>query len=191
MIDNNNVQIPKVTFDINGELVMDASATSSKNDFDFLNGNHTVYHKKLKSRLKNNNEWYEFEGTHSQELILNGGGNIEQQKMIDDDGKPIEGTAIRLFNPKTKLWSIYWADSKNVKLDPPVVGSFENKIAHFFTKDIFNNKKILVAFQWNARETAAPIWRQAFSDDNGQTWEWNWYMYFSKIEINKAKKTKG
>ena len=182
MIDNNNVQIPKVSFDNDGELIINASATSSKNDFDFLNGNHTVHHKKLRSRLNQSNEWFEFDGTHNQALILNGGGNIEQQKMIDNDGNPIEGTAIRLFNPQTKLWSIYWADSKNGILDPPVIGSFENKIAHFFTKEKKKKKSILVVFQWDARETTAPIWRQAFSDDNGKTWEWNWYMYFSKID---------
>lgn len=183
MINNNNIEIPKLIFDTDGELIITASATSSKNDFDFLNGNHTILHKKLKSRLTNNNEWLEFEGTHSQEFILNGIGNIEQQKMIDNDDNPIEGVAIRLFNPQTKLWNIYWADSKHGKLDPPVVGSFENGLAHFFTKDIFVNKKILVAFQWDARETKTPIWSQAFSDDNGKTWEWNWYMYFSKLTV--------
>lgn len=183
MIDKNNLEIPKVTFDANGELVIVSSETSSKNDFDFLNGKHVVLHKKLKSRLTNCNEWIEFEGTHSQEPILNGVGNLEQQKMTDNDGNPIEGAAIRLFNTENKLWSIYWADSKNGKLDPPVVGAFENKVAHFFTKDIFNNKKIIVAFQWDAREAKTPIWRQAFSDDNGKTWEWNWFMYFSKTKV--------
>ncbi|MEO5942441.1 MAG: hypothetical protein ABIP30_10035 [Ferruginibacter sp.] len=181
MPNTNTIEIPKLNFDADGELIITASATSSKHDFDFLNGKHSVLHKKLKSRLTNNNEWIEFEGTHSQELILNGVGNVEQQKMVDNDGEPMEGAAIRLFNMQTKLWNIYWADSKNGKLDPPVAGSFENNIAHFFTKDIFDNKKILVAFQWDAREIKTPIWRQAFSDDNGKTWEWNWYMYFSML----------
>jgi len=27
-----------------------------------------------------------------------------------------------------------------------------------------------------------PIWRQGFSNDDGQTWEWNWYMYMSKVD---------
>ncbi|MEP6676982.1 MAG: hypothetical protein ABJA78_17600 [Ferruginibacter sp.] len=180
MTNNHHIEIPTVVFDADGELIITASATSSKHDFDFLNGNHIVQHKKLKSRLTNNNEWIEFKGTHSQELILNGVGNVEQQKMIDTEGNPIEGAAIRLFNLQTKLWNIYWADSQNGKLDPPVVGSFENKIAHFFNRDIFDDKQILVVFRWDAREANTPVWSQAFSDDNGRTWEWNWYMHFSK-----------
>ena len=34
-----------------------------------------------------------------------------------------------LFNPKNKLWSIYWADSNQGVLQPPVLGSFENNVA--------------------------------------------------------------
>jgi hypothetical protein len=33
-----NIEIPKVNFDSNGELIIRASPTSSKYDFDFLKG---------------------------------------------------------------------------------------------------------------------------------------------------------
>jgi hypothetical protein len=86
-----------------------------------------------------------------------------------------------LFNPKTRLWSIYWADSNEGILQPPVVGSFDNGIGHFLTKDIFKGKNIFVLFRWDVRDKEKPVWSQAFSDDHGKTWEWNWYMYFSRI----------
>ena len=111
--------------------------------------------------------------------VLNGIGNIDNF-LATFDGEPFEGMTVRLFNTNTKLWSIYWADSNEGKLDLPVLGSFENNIAHFFTKDIFEGKPILVVFRWDARDKENPIWSQAFSDDNGMNWEWNWYMYFSK-----------
>jgi hypothetical protein len=76
---------------------------------------------------------------------------------------------VRLFDPKTRLWSIYWADSNGGKFDPPVVGSFENNVGHFFTKDIFNGKAILVIFRWDARDKENPTWSQAFSEDSGKT----------------------
>jgi len=53
------------------------------------------------------------------------------------------------------------------------VGSFENKIGHFFCKDTFNGKKIIVVFRWDVRNPNLPVWSQAFSPDNGKTWEWN------------------
>ena len=40
-----------------------ASATSSKNDFDFYEGKWNIHNRKLKSRLNNCTEWLEFEAT--------------------------------------------------------------------------------------------------------------------------------
>ena len=60
--------------------------------------------------------------------------------------------------------------------------SFENNIGHFFTKDIMKGKRVLLVFRWDTRDKENPIWSQALSEDNGITWEWNWYMYMSKIK---------
>lgn len=175
------IQIPKIQINENGEPQVTASATSSKHDFDFFEGKWNLQNKKLTSRLNNCTEWREFHSSQEMYRILNGMGNIDNF-LATFDGEPFEGLSLRLFNPKTRLWSIYWADSNSGKLDPPVVGSFENNIGHFFTKDIFNGKNILVVFRWDARDKDNPIWSQAFSDDGGQNWEWNWYMYMSRIK---------
>lgn len=180
MTNNDTLSIPELKFDTNGELEIVASPSSSKNDFDFFEGKSKIQNKKLKSRLSNCSEWIEFESTQKMYKVLNGIGNIDNF-LATFNGEPFEGMTVRLFNPKTRLWSIYWADSNEGKLDPPVVGSFENNIGHFFTKDIFNGKKIFVVFRWDARDKDNPVWSQAFSDDNGKTWEWNWYMYMKKI----------
>ena len=124
-------------------------------------------------------EWIEFEAYQEMRTLLNGIGNIDNFKATVE-GKPFEGMTLRLFNPLTKLWSIYWADSNKGVLDPPVVGSYENKIGTFYGKDIFNNKEILVKFNWDKTDPENPVWSQAFSEDNGKTWEWNWYMYMTR-----------
>lgn len=163
-----------------GDLVISPSPTSSSSDFNFLVGEHHVHHKKLKSRLVNSSDWIEFDGTHSQELILNGIGNLEQHEMMGLDGKPLAGMALRLFDPETRIWSIYWSDSRSGKLDVPMRGSFENNIGYFFAKDEYAGNSILVQFKWDASDPVKPVWSQAFSKDGGNTWEWNWYMYFTK-----------
>jgi hypothetical protein len=181
MEENNTLALPKINFDTSGELLITASATSSKDDFDFLQGKWEIRNRKLKSRLNDCNEWLEFGARQEMHKALNGIGNIDRF-FANFNGDPFEGLTIRLFNPNTKLWSIYWADSNEGKLDPPVVGSFENKVGHFFTKDTFNAKNILVVFRWDVQDKNNPIWSQAFSADDGKTWEWNWYMYISKIK---------
>jgi len=37
-----------------------------------------------------------------------------------------------------------------------------------------------VKFKWDKTDPDRPEWSQAFSDDEGRTWEWNWYMYMTK-----------
>lgn len=174
------LKIPELNFDANGDLIIRASSSSSKHDFDFYEGKWRLHNRKLKSRLNNCSEWTEFESTQEMYKVLNGIGNVDNY-LATFDGVPFEGMSVRLFNPKTRLWSIYWADSNEGVLQPAVVGSFDNHVGHFFTKDIFNERKILVVFRWDVRNREKPIWSQAFSEDNGKTWEWNWYMYFERF----------
>ena len=181
MANNKTMDIPPIHIDAAGELIITATSSSSKHDFDFFEGRWKLHNKKLKSKLNNCTEWIEFESTQEMYKILNGIGNIDNF-LATYDGQPFEGMTVRLFDPKTNLWSIYWADSNNGKLDPPVLGSFENNIGHFFTKDIFDEKNILVVFRWDATDRDNPVWSQAFSADNGKTWEWNWFMFMSKIK---------
>lgn len=156
------------------------SEGSSENDFDFLPGPWNVANRKLKTRLENSDDWAEFEAILEMKKVINGLGNFETFKA-DIDGKPFEGMAVRLFNPKTRLWSIYWADSNFGVLDEnPVVGSFDGAIGKFYAQDTFNGQAITVLYQWDKTDPNAPIWSQAFSTSAGETWEWNWFMTLSR-----------
>lgn len=166
-------------FNRSGDLEIVPSRTSSPEDFDFLIGKWKVHNRKLKSRLSSCSEWSEFEAQVDCRKILNGFGNFDSfQTMVD--GRPFEGMSLRLFNPETRLWSIYWASSESVVLDVPQVGSFENKIGSFYARDAYEGKEIIVQFRWDASNSITPVWSQAFSPDHGQTWEWNWYMTFQR-----------
>ncbi len=159
------------------------SPTSSQNDFDFLQGKWKVHNRKLKLRLAGNNEWSEFESELHMRKTLNGFGNVESYYALFD-GKPFEGMAIRLFDPQTKLWTIHWIDSNGCTMDKyPVTGSFENGLGKFYATDIFNNMPIVVLYQWDTIDPLHPKWSQAFSDDNGYTWEWNWEMVLTRLDI--------
>jgi len=35
-------------------------------------------------------------------------------------------------------------------------------------------------FEWDKSDLQKPIWSQAFSTDQGKTWEFNWYMTFTR-----------
>jgi len=174
------LRVPQLTFDSNHVLVISPSKTSSQVDFNFFEGKWSLHNKVLKVKPDGTKSWTEFDATQELRIILNGIGNIDNFLAIRD-GQPFEGMTLRLFNPQTKLWSVYWADSKYGTLYlPPVVGSFENKVGHFFSQDDFKGKKFITVYRWDARDPERPAWSQATSDDDGKTWEWNWFMYFRK-----------
>jgi hypothetical protein len=163
------------------DLLITSSTTSSPKDFDFLEGKWKVHNRKLKTRLSNSNDWEEFESTLHMKRTLNGMGNVENY-YATFDGQMFEGMAVRLFNPPTKLWTVYWMDTGSMTMDRhPVTGSFESGLGKFYAKDSFNGKDIVVLYQWDATNPKQPIWSQAFSTDNGQTLEWNWEMKLSKL----------
>ena len=173
------MEIPKLAFDKQGDLIVVATPTSSKNDFDFYVGNWTVRNKKLKTRLNNCTEWDEFLTTVKMFKTLNGFGNIDNI-YTSFDGIPFEGMSVRFFNTDSKLWSIHWADTNTLALDKPTVGSFGKDFGYFFSKDKMNGQAVIIVYRWDIRDKDNPIWSQAFSADNGQTWEWNWFMYFTR-----------
>jgi hypothetical protein len=173
-------QLDKIKFTPTGELDIQPSANSSEHDFDYLIGKWKLNDKKLKSRLTHSTEWIEYESTVENTKLLQGIGSMDIYRATFD-GKPFEGVALRLFNPKTKLWSIYWADSNLGVMDPPMVGSFDGNIGKFYCKDKFNGKDIIVVFYWDKTDPENPVWSQAFSPDNGDTWEWNHTILHIKL----------
>ena len=108
--------------------VMHAMGTA--HDFDFLFGRWAVHNRRLRRRLAGSGEWEEFSADHVARPLLDGMGN-EDEFRTDHDGGMI-GMSFRFFDPKARLWSIYWADSRRCgRLDPPVVGSFADGIGMF------------------------------------------------------------
>jgi hypothetical protein len=177
--------IPKVNFDEKGELKITASATSSPNDFDFLVGKWKMHNRHLNKRLADCKDWTEFDSSDENMKILNDTADMDTYSTTEfpgQEGKLFQGLTIRLFNPKTRLWSLYWVASNTGVIDPPVVGSFENGVGHFFGKDTLNGKLIIVMFRWDARNKDRPAWGQAFSPDNGKTWEWNFFNVSERVK---------
>lgn len=156
-----------------------ASATSSPADFDFLMGKWTIHNRKLKTRLNGCTEWVEFDATQEAGKVLAETANLDQFHAAPG-GVPYDGMAVRLFNAKTRLWSIYWTSSNAGTFDVPQVGSFAGPIGLFYAADTFQGRAILVLFKWDATDPNRPVWSQAFSTDEGKTWEWNWYMHLRR-----------
>lgn len=162
-----------------GDLAITASETSSNKDFDYLVGNWTIKNRRLKEPLSGSDQWEEFDATQQFRQILVGVGNFDIFRTTLK-GKPFEGLTVRLFDPKTRLWTIYWADSGAGKLDDGKVGSFDGDEGDFLGREVIGGRDVLVKFHWEKSDPEHPVYSRAFSADDGRTWEWNWVSKFSR-----------
>jgi hypothetical protein len=154
-------------------------------DFDFLLGHWNVENRRLKKRLQGNDEWECFSATQHNQRLPAGIGNVDD--FIPADWRAgFVGMTLRIFNPQTALWSIYWLDNETGGLHPsgilrnPVVGGFAGGVGVFEGDDELDGRPIRVRYTWSRIQPASAHWEQAMSADGGITWESNWTMLFRR-----------
>jgi hypothetical protein len=152
-----------------------------RDDFDFFIGRWKGHNRRLRERLKNCDEWDEFEGISVCRKILGGIGNMDEVVFHRENGY-MEGFTLRLFDPKSQEWLIYWAASSGGKLELPMIGNFENGRGEFYAHEVFENRHVYSRFIWSEITETSCRWEQAFSIDGGKTWETNWIADFTRLE---------
>ena len=158
---------------------VDVREQARSQDFDFFMGRWNVRNRRLVLRLAGSDEWDEFDSKVAARLLPGGLGN--EDVFCTDYGGGFVGMSFRFYDPSTRRWSIYWADSRRPGLlEPPVTGSFSGDTGIFEGEDTFENRPIRVRFTWSRVISPRPRWEQAFSDDDGTTWETNWIMDFTR-----------
>ncbi len=159
-----------------------AAGTGGQHDFDFEVGSSRIHLKRLDHRLTGSTTWVEFDGTSVTRKVWDGRADLEEFETDSPAGGHIEGLTLRLYNPQSHQWSLYWANSKNGTIDPPQIGQFKNGRGEFFGQDTLNGKAILVRFIWADTTTNSPHFEQSFSDDGGKTWEVNWITDQTRVK---------
>lgn len=155
------------------------TSRDGRNDFDFFIGSWKGRQRRLRERLKGSQSWGEFDSTTVARKVLDGLGNIDEVTMYRESGV-FRGLTLRLFNPETQQWSIFWADSSGNGLGAPMVGEFKDGRGEFYDCEPFEGKRIFSRFIWTHDSADTCHWEQAFSPDGGATWETNWMMDFTR-----------
>jgi hypothetical protein len=156
-----------------------AFPSDGRRDFDFFLGRWSVAHRRLRQRLVGDTCWEEFAGTAEMRAILGELGNLDDN-VLELPAGTYRAATLRLFDPATALWSIWWIDARRPGLEPPVHGRFENGVGTFFGDDMLDGRPIRVRFIWSEITPRSARWEQAFSADGGASWEINWIMRFER-----------
>jgi len=157
--------------------------TGAEHDFDFIYGDWSVHHRKLRDNTDPGcDEWVEFDGTSEAFPVLDGVGHIDQIRAPNPpDGPSFIGMTVRLYDPADQVWRIWWSSTRRPGvLDPPMVGGFDGTHGTFFGTDEVDGRPIHLQFDWYA-DGPSPVWEQRFSFDAGTTWLLNWVMTFTRI----------
>jgi hypothetical protein len=163
----------------------EAKPHDPRTDFDFIIGSWKVHNRRLRQRLKGSNSWEEFEGTAVARKIWGGAGNIDEYEAESPSGR-IQGMTVRLYNPKSQQWSLYWANNANGVLETPMIGGFKDGRGEFYDQEMFEGRSIYVRYIWSNITPDSARWEQAFSADGGKTWETNWIMELTRVKEARA-----
>jgi len=144
-----------------------AADLPGSHDFAFLEGAWHVGHRYIRVK-PDGQEWAQAHGTCDHHELYNGWANVEDY-VINSSSGTNQAVALRSYNPNTGQWTIWWLD-----------GRAPSEIPTFFCSTTLNDKPVRVRFTWSDTASASPRWQQAYSYDDGKTWETVWVMEFRR-----------
>jgi hypothetical protein len=156
------------------------AARDGQHDFDFEFGRWTA---KLTRRLRpltGSEEWVAYEGTSVVHPLWQGKANAGELDVNGPAGR-IEGLTLRLYDPATRRWTVRFASSRDGELTPGLVGGFTDGRGEFHDQETLDGRPICVRFVFSELTANTFRFEQAFSPDEGRTWEVNWVATFSRV----------
>lgn len=152
--------------------------TASPRDFDYFLGSWRVEHRRLRKRLAGSDDWEEFSGrTHCQQLF---GGLVNLNESVSyRGGKTSYGMGLRAFDEPGGRWADwYLAQGDLGRIEPPLYGRFADGVGTFYARERFEGRPVLVRGRFSSVNSGEARWEQAFSPDEGASWETNWVMRY-------------
>ena len=150
-----------------------------QHDFDFEFGTWKAHIRRLLRPLTGSKDWVDYEGISIVRKVWDGRANLGELEVSNSTSR-IEGLSLRLYNPQSRQWSIYWSNSNDGSLGAPMIGQFTNGRGEFYDQEMFQSRAIYVRFIFSDFTPTSFRIEQAFSADGGKTWEPNWIATFTR-----------
>jgi hypothetical protein len=145
-------------------------------DFDFLTGEWTIKNRRLKDGSKD--VWEEFPGAATVYQLMGGIASIEELRIPANNYR---GMGVRVWHSKERLWADHWTGAYNGIVNPPQLGQFIGGEGIFISDDEMDGKPIKARGVWDRITPTSCRWHQSTSADGGKTWDYNWYMDWTRV----------
>jgi len=148
-------------------------------DFDFEFGTWKAHLRLLGHRLAGAHDWIDYHGTLIVHPLWGGKGNMSELD-VSNATSGIVGGALHLYNPSTRQWSVYFASETGGQLGVPSVGRFENGRGELYDHESYRGRPVYVRQIFSNISPHTFDFAQAFSTDEGKTWETNLLIYYTR-----------
>jgi len=153
-------------------------------DFDFLvGGTWQVANRCLKQRLAGCDEWLEFDHTCRASVLMDGQMSIDENLFAS---RGFTGVSMRSLDVAAQRWAIYWINSRDGIVSPPVHGGWHGDRGEFVGVDEDAGRPVRVRFLWERLGPDDARWSQDFALVGNQgsadgPWETNWVMTLRRV----------
>lgn len=145
-------------------------------DFDFLTGEWKIAHRRLKDGTSD--VWEESYSGATVHRVLDGMGSIEELRKPDGS---FMGMGIRIWLPQEKKWADHWTGTYNGVVNPAQMGEFIDGEGVFISEEVVDGVRWLYRGIWDRITPTSCRWHQSTSKDGGASWEWNWWMDWTRV----------
>lgn len=142
-------------------------------DFDFHFGTWKTHVRRLAHPLTGSTTWTEMNGTTVVRPVWGGKASLVELEADGPNGH-FQGLSLRLYNPESRTWSLNFAGAWDGTLTTPTVGRFKDGRGEFYDRETLDDRPILVRFVISDITPTSIRFEQAFSADDGKSWEVNW-----------------
>ncbi len=162
----------------------DPGRRDGSRDFDFEIGAWRTHLSRLQHPLSGSSQWVDYAGTTVVRKVWEGRANLVELEVDGPEGH-LEGLSLRLYDPRSRQWSLNFANSASGSLSPPTVGEFAKGRGEFYDFETFDGRAVFVRFVIMPTGVDSCRFEQAFSIDGGKTWEPNWIATDARVKEDK------
>lgn len=127
-------------------------------------------------------QWLEFAGTSTVRPLADRRANVVELDVSGPNGR-IEALNLRLYEPQAQRWSLTFVNLRDGLLTPAVYGGFrDDGVGEFYGDDQLDGRPIKVRFLIVRVSKDEARFEQAFSADDGTTWETNWIALDRRVK---------
>lgn len=145
-------------------------------DFDFLYGSWLMHNRRLKSPWLSSHDWATFDSTDEARPLPGGLGNDDFYRASYPQ-RGFVGMTIRLYDPATGLWRLYWIDNwhSHGVVAAPNIGRWHGNVGIFDDPTLrLEGKPSVDRYTWTKFDDHSKIaahFEESISTDGGKTWK--------------------